>query len=177
LKVYPIQNFLVRRIKNVAQKLVEHPEPVIKIRCLKSGIAELFARYKPQGARLYFAAHKNILKARELAGQSQGHALALKDLPELLLKADVLVSATSSPHRIFSKDYFSRIAALRERELHIYDLALPRAVDPEAKNIDGIVLNNIDDLSGIFEKHNRSLEAILNEPNLKNRYAVEPAGY
>lgn len=140
-------------------------------------IARLFADYKPKETRLYFAAHKNIFKAHKLAEQSQGHALLLRDLPELLLKTDILISATSSPHRIFSKDYFSRIAALREKELRIYDLAVPRAVDPEAKNIDGIILNNIDDLSGIFEKYNRSLEAVLNESNFKNRYAAEPVSH
>jgi glutamyl-tRNA reductase len=140
-------------------------------------IARLFAEHKPKEARLYFAAHKNIFKAHELAEQSQGYALMLRDLPELLLKADILISATSSPHRIFDKDYFSRIAALREKKLHVYDLAVPRAVDPETKNIDGIVLNNIDDLNGIFEKHNRSLEVIVNESNFKNRYAAEPAGH
>lgn len=136
-------------------------------------IARLFAEYKPKETRLYFAAHKNIFKAHELAEQSQGYALMLRDLPELLLKADILISATSSPHRIFDKDYFSRIAALREKELHVYDLAVPRAVDPEAKNIDGIVLNNIDDLNSIFDKHNRALEVMLNESNFKNRYAAK----
>lgn len=140
-------------------------------------VAQLFADYKPEEARLYFAAHKNIFKARKLAEQSGGHALILKDLSELLLKADILISAASSPHRIFDKDYFSRIAALRAKDLHIYDLAVPRAVDPQARNIDGIVLNNIDDLNGIFEKHNRSPEAILNESNFKNRYAPKPVGH
>lgn len=136
-------------------------------------IARLFADYKPKEARLYFAAHKNIFKAHELAGRSQGHVLLLKDLPGLLLEADILISAASSPHRIFDKDYFSRIAALRKKELYIYDLAIPRVVDPEAKNIGGIVLNNIDDLSGIFEKHNRSLEVTLDESNFKDRRAAE----
>ncbi len=109
-------------------------------------IAELFACYKPQGVRLCFAAHKNILRAGELAGIAAGTAVLFKELPRLLLSADILISATSSPHRIFDKNYFSRIASTRTKELHIYDLAVPRDVEPAVKDIGGIVLKNIDEV-------------------------------
>jgi glutamyl-tRNA reductase len=126
-------------------------------------IAELFASYKPQGPRISFAAHKNILKAEVLAAKTDGKAFFLKDLPRLLLKADILISATSSPHRVFDRNYFSKIAVSREKELYIYDLALPRDVDPAAKHIKGIVLKNID-------------EVILNA-HIKNRLAAEPVSH
>lgn len=126
-------------------------------------IAELFALYKPEGVRLYFAAHKNILKAQILATRANGKALLLKELPTLILNADVLISATSSPHRVFDKNYFLKIAAQRKRNLYIYDLAVPRDVTPDVKNIHGIVLKNID-------------EAILNV-DFKNRLKTEPVSH
>ena len=126
-------------------------------------IAGLFASYRPQDVRLYFAAHKNILKAEALAKKSGGTALLLKELPGLLLNADIFISATSSPHRVFDKNYFSKLAALRDKELYVYDLALPRDVSPDVSSIDGIVLKNIDE--------------VVSNANLKDRYAAQSVSY
>lgn len=122
-------------------------------------IAELFAAYKPQGVKVDFASRRNIAKARELAKETGGRAILLKELPEYLLNADVLVSATASPHRVFSRNYCSKISALREKELYIYDLAMPRDVDPDVRNIEGIILKSID-------------EVTLND-NIKNKHKAE----
>jgi glutamyl-tRNA reductase len=137
-----------------------HPNKLLNIAVVGTGkIAELFAAYKPQGVRLYFAAHKNISKAEGLAHKAQGKALFLKELPEYLKTADVLISATASPHRVFDKNYFLKIAVSRKQELYIYDLALPRDVAPGVKDIDGIILKNID-------------EVFINV-DLKNRHKAE----
>jgi len=136
------------------------PNKLLNIVVVGTGkIAELFAVYKPQGVRLCFAAHKNIAKAGDLARKAQGTALFLKELPVHLKTADALISATASPHRVFDKNYFLKIAVSRKQELYIYDLALPRDVAPGVKDIDGIVLKNID-------------EVFINV-DLKNRHKAE----
>jgi len=148
------------------KNLLEHNQSdnLLNIAVVGTGkIAELLAHYKPQGTRLYFAAHKNIIKAQELARISQGTALWLKELPGLLLNADVLISASSCPHMVFNKNYFLKIAALRDRELYIYDLAVPRNVSPDVKSVNGVILKNID-------------EAILNV-DYKSRYKTQPVSY
>jgi len=125
-------------------------------------IAGLLAAYRPRDVRICFAAHKNILRAGELAGIAGGRAIFLKDLPQMLLSADVLISATSSPHRVFGKNYFSRIAAVREKDLYIYDLAVPRDVEPVVKDINGMILKNIDE--------------VIQDARIKDRYAAEQIG-
>lgn len=148
-----VEGFLNRPENNIAALLYEdlfkesYSDDILKITIVGTGrVAELFARYKPQGARLSFAAHKNILRARELARISGGTVIGLEGLSGILLKTDILISATSSPHRVFDVNYFSKIAALRERELYIYDLSVPRDIEPGVKEIDGIVLKNIDEV-------------------------------
>ncbi|MDO8536242.1 MAG: hypothetical protein Q7S30_04460 [Candidatus Omnitrophota bacterium] len=141
----PENNIAALLYKNLLEH--NHSDDLLNIVVVGTGkIAELFAHYKPQGVRLYFAAHKNILKARELAGISGGNALTLKELPKLLLNVDVLISATASPHRVFDKNYFSKIAALRGKQLYIYDLAIPRDVEPSVLGINGIILKNMDEV-------------------------------
>ena len=154
----PDSNIAVFAYKKILSEI--HPNKLLNIAVVGTGkIAELFAAYKPQGVRLYFAAHKNISKAEGLACKTQGKALFLKELPECLKAVDVLISATASPHRVFDKNYFLKIAASREQELYVYDLALPRDVAPGIKDIDGIVLKNID-------------EVFINV-DLKNRHKAE----
>lgn len=153
---------------NIAVLLYDHlssrinPCGLLNIAVAGTGrIAELFALYRPRGVRLYFAARKNILRAAELAVIAEGYTLYLEELPALLRDTDILISATSSPHRVFGKNYFSKIAALRKRELYIYDLAVPRDVAPEAGEIKGIVLKNIDEVTAdVNIKDRRASEQI-----------------
>jgi glutamyl-tRNA reductase len=62
-----------------------------------------------------------------------------------LEKADVAVSATSSPHTTISTN---EIAALRRLPAIIADLAVPRDVEPSVGGLDGVTLLTIDDISG-----------------------------
>ncbi|MEW6101693.1 MAG: hypothetical protein AB1481_05305 [Candidatus Omnitrophota bacterium] len=119
-------------------------------------IAELFAKYKPQGVHITFASHKNFNKAKALALAAEGEAISFKELPEALFKADILLSATASPHIVFGVEHFLKLSA-RKKALEIYDLAMPRDVSQEVRHLRGIILKNIDDLAGIFEKHNLKL--------------------
>lgn len=120
-------------------------------------IAELFAVSRHPRLYLYFAAHKNYGKAQELARRSEGEALMLKYLPEALLRIDALISATSSPHFLFDENYFRNVLVRRDKPLYVYDLAMPRDVSPDAAGLKGIILNNLDSLTGVFNEHNQSL--------------------
>ena len=120
-------------------------------------IAELIARYKSPEARLIFVAHKNYIKALALAGESGGEALYLKDLPQLLSKADVLICATASPHCIIRTEHLGARTIGRGNPLHIYDLSIPRSVEPKIAQVEGVFLQNLDDLGDIFYRHNESV--------------------
>ncbi|TRZ49872.1 hypothetical protein D4Q80_01200 [bacterium] len=117
-------------------------------------IAELFAQYRMPQAQLNFISHKNYIKAELLAGISGGKAYTFKELPGLLLEADIFISATSSPHYIFKKIYFEDAISRRVHQLYVYDLALPRDIEPEVAGIDGILLNNLEDLDRLFQMRN-----------------------
>jgi glutamyl-tRNA reductase len=157
-----IEHGLNRPEKNIAVHIYDRvlaeagPDRLLNMVVLGTGsIASLFADYKPRDVRLSFAARKNILKAAGLAERSGGDAFLLQELPGRLVDADVLISATASPHRILGKNYFSKIAMLRKKDLYVYDLALPRDIEPAVKDIEGIVLRNMDEVTLNADVKNR----------------------
>ena len=119
-------------------------------------IAELFALNYHWRFDLYFAAHKNYIKAQELARRSGGEALELKELQGRLPEVCALISATSSPHFLFDGDYFLRATSGREDPLYLYDLAIPRDINPDVEDVSGIILNNLDTLTGVTDEYNQS---------------------
>jgi glutamyl-tRNA reductase len=49
------------------------------------------------------------------------------------------------------------ISRSRRKDLYIFDLAVPRDIEPGAGNIPGIFIKNIDDLTANFDNHNVKL--------------------
>ncbi len=65
----------------------------------------------------------------------------------LLTQADVIISCTGSPERVLPADPCSQqIIAGRGRPLLMFDLAVPRDIDPDFAAHDGVTLYNIDDM-------------------------------
>lgn len=125
-------------------------------------IAELFARYCPDDISLSFVSHKNRLRAKEFAEYAKGRALIVEDLSEKLLQADFLISATASPHFIFKKAYFEQLISGRKTPLYVYDLAIPRDIEPTVINLEGVVLTNLDDLTPALEYFSAKIKDKLN---------------
>lgn len=124
----------------------------LKIIVIGTGkIAGLLARYRQPRIRLNFVAHKNYEKAKELSRIAQGEVFLLKDLSGLLSKTDVLISATSSPHYVLKKRDFLNVRP----PFYIYDLALPRDVEPTVGELPGIFLQNLNDLTGAIQQFNQ----------------------
>jgi len=117
-------------------------------------IAELFSEYCPSNARLFFAANKNFSKAKMLAHKAGGSAIQLKEVVKVGPKMDVLIAATSSPHVILSAGDIAAIAGARTRPLYIYDLAIPRDIEPKSGELNGVILRDLDALRYLFEEHN-----------------------
>jgi len=62
-----------------------------------------------------------------------------------VVKAGIVISATTSPHLTLTHN---EINALKNRPKIIIDLAVPRDVEPSIKNLPGVILLTIDDISG-----------------------------
>jgi len=132
--------------------------PPLRIVIIGTGkIAELFAKTISSAVRLSFISNKNRLRAEQLANWSRGSAGSFDELQKALVSADAVISATSSPHFVLDKEDFSNVVAGRDKLLYIYDVAMPRDIDPSIGGLNGVVLKNMDDLAGTFREYNERL--------------------
>lgn len=122
--------------------------------------AELAARaLSDAGADSVFLANRRRGRAVALAQRFSGSAIPLEHLPEQLLRADVVVGATASPHPIVTAEELAEVVAERRgRPLLLIDLAVPRDIESACAELDGVSVHDIDDLKAVVDR-NRSVRA------------------
>jgi glutamyl-tRNA reductase len=123
--------------------------------------AELVARaLVARGAATVFVANRHHDRAIGLAERFDGCAVRFEELPEQLAAADIVVSATHSPHHIVERDGLEQVMAGRGgRPLLMVDIAVPRDVEPECREVAGVSLHDLDDVQQIVERNASGREA------------------
>jgi glutamyl-tRNA reductase len=102
-------------------------------------------------SRLLVASRRTI-SAQECADEVGGEVVESGHLLEALAVADLVVSATSAPHLVIRAEGARAAAAQRpERPLAIVDVAVPRDVDPDVRDVPGCTLFDVDDLASARE--------------------------
>jgi len=74
-------------------------------------------------------------------------------LQECLRECDVVISATSAPHIVISREAVENAMRYREKKLVIIDIALPRDVEDSVRELKNVELFTIDDLRAISEEN------------------------
>jgi glutamyl-tRNA reductase len=123
--------------------------------------AELVARaLVARGVHTVFVANRHYDRAIGLAQRFDGSAVRIEQLPEQLAAADIVVSATNSPHHIVERDDLAQVMAGREgRPLLAIDIAVPRDISPDCREITGVSVFDIDDVQQIVERNASGREA------------------
>jgi len=118
-------------------------------------MSELSARYLVnQGANSVRVINRTFEHAVQLAEKLGGTPVAFEDRWQHLVAADIVISSTSCPHTILSREETEAICAQRGgRPLCLVDIAVPRDIDPAVRDLEGVFLYDIDDLDGVV-KHN-----------------------
>ncbi|HMJ02776.1 MAG TPA: glutamyl-tRNA reductase, partial [Conexibacter sp.] len=106
------------------------------------------------GVEAIFVANRRHERAISLAQRYGGQALSFDELPSELERADALVCATSSPHALLGAEELAAVMEARDgRALLIIDLAVPRDVAPEVRDVPGIALYDVDDLQAVVRRN------------------------
>lgn len=104
---------------------------------------------KDAGARLTVVGRSEE-KTQAMAARLGATGRAMKDLPDVLVGADIVISSTSSELPVITR---AQVAPLRKarrgRSLFFIDLAVPRDVEASIGELDGVFLYNVDDLSKV----------------------------
>jgi len=114
-------------------------------------VSELVLKYlRDEKPKVIFIANRTFEKAKELASRIGASAVRFDKLPQLVKRADIVISATLSPHFIIKKETLN---GLISRKLLIIDLAVPRDVDPRVRQIENVELFDLEGLSSIVQKN------------------------
>ncbi|MGA2009505.1 MAG: glutamyl-tRNA reductase [Solirubrobacteraceae bacterium] len=123
--------------------------------------SELTARaLADSGAHTVFVANRRRDRAIALAHRYSGTSLKLDELPEALLRADIVVAATASPHLLLEVREIAEVMRERAgRPMLLIDLAVPRDIDGACNHLDGVSLFDIDDLQAVADRNRKVRQA------------------
>lgn len=99
-------------------------------------------------------ANRTLSRAEELAGYLGGRAIPFSEIGAALGDANIAIAATDSPDYVITRDMAASAFESRNGQpLFLFDLAVPRDVDPKVTDAGDVHLFNIDDLSSIAEEN------------------------
>jgi glutamyl-tRNA reductase len=127
-------------------------------------MSELSARgLLNRGASSVCVLSRTLEHAVELAGKLGGTAVPFEDRWQHLSQADVIISSTSCPHTVLSREEVQIIINSRNAPLVIVDIAMPRDIDPEVRNVKNAFLYDLDDLEQMVSANAGELDVAVEE--------------
>ena len=120
-------------------------------------MSELAARQMVRdGASATVLGGRTFEKAEQLAAALGGRAAPLEALRSELAGADVVISGTGAAGIVIRReDVEAAQPGRRGRPLFLVDIAVPRDIAPEVREIGGVFLYDIDDLGSVAEANLR----------------------
>jgi glutamyl-tRNA reductase len=118
-------------------------------------MSELAAHYLMKaGARRVKVMNRTASRGSELADKLGAVAVPFEERIAHLKKADILVSSTACPGFILSRQDAEEVARDRQyKPMVMIDIAVPRDIDPDVREIEGIHLFDMDDLEHVVRRN------------------------
>ena len=120
-----------------------------------------FAARNPQSIAI---ANRTLERGERLAARFGGEVMRLADLPDRLHEFDIVVSCTASTLPIVGLGAVeSALRKRRHRPMFMVDLAVPRDIEPEVKELRDVYLYTVDDLATVVQSGQASREAAVQQ--------------
>lgn len=130
-------------------------------------MSELAARHLiQQGASNILVTNRTFERAERIARQFNGQAIAFEALYEQAARADIVITSTGAPQKLFYRSHGQQfLHSRRNRPMFFIDIAVPRDIDPKMNEIEGCFVYDIDDLQQVAAANlaDRSREAAAAE--------------
>jgi glutamyl-tRNA reductase len=139
-----------------------------KVLLLGAGkMSELSARgLLNHGASSVRVINRTLEHAAELAAKLGGLAIPFEERWQHMAEADIIISSTSCPHTILSREEAELMVRGRrgkDQPLVIVDIAMPRDIDSAVRNVEGVFLYDLDDLENVVDHNAGEREAAAAE--------------
>lgn len=161
---------------NLAEDCLAKPLSEAKVLILGAGeMSELTATHlQAKGVKSIFVSNRTYHKAVALAKRFGGEAVNFTEYIDRAKEADIVITSTGAPHYIIDTAAAERIAAGRkDNPIVMIDIAVPRDIDPDVAQVEGVYLFNIDALESVVEanKAQRAKEAEKAKPIIEQAVA------
>jgi glutamyl-tRNA reductase len=102
------------------------------------------------GATSIGVINRTLEHSAALAAKLGGVAIPFEERWKHMAEADIIISSTSAPHTILSREEVELMVRERkDRPLVIADIAMPRDVDSAVRDVKGVFLFDLDDLENV----------------------------
>jgi glutamyl-tRNA reductase len=118
-------------------------------------MSELAARHLiARGASSILVSSCSYERAAKVANAVNGKAIRFEELYNTCHLADIIITSTAAPHPIFRREHGELLRRRRQnRPVFFIDISVPRNVDPEMNQLDGIFAYDMDDLQQTVHEH------------------------
>ncbi|HSJ88707.1 MAG TPA: glutamyl-tRNA reductase, partial [Anaerolineales bacterium] len=107
---------------------------------------------RKRGASRILVVSRTLERAQGLVQRWNAQATTFENMSDALISADVLISSTSAPHTIVTREMVQSAMRTRpERPLALIDIAVPRDIDPGVAHLPGVRLYDMDGLNAELE--------------------------
>ena len=144
-------------LSSMAIKLAEKEENLRDKTILLVGvnkINEQIAQYLyERDIQTVIVANRTYEKALRIAQYLGGKAIHFDQFKKELNQVDVIISSTAAPHLILNRNEVEASVKQRDRKLLLIDIAVPRDIDPDIKELKGVTLYDLDDFNQVIKEN------------------------
>jgi glutamyl-tRNA reductase len=117
-------------------------------------MADLAARILQREGAALTVTNRTLARAEELAARLGGSVEPWDRLGDSLVRADIVFSSTGAREPVLRRALVTEaVRARRGRPLFLFDIAVPRDIEPEVGKLNGVYLQDIDDLQKIVKQN------------------------
>jgi glutamyl-tRNA reductase len=141
-------------------------EDLSKVHVLFVGAGEMIelaaTHFAARNPRSITVANRTLERGEKLASHFGGDVMRLADLPERLHEFDVVISSTASTLPIIGLGAVERaLRARKHRPMFMVDLAVPRDIEPEVRDLEDVYLYTVDDLATVVQTGQANRQAAV----------------
>ena len=146
-------------------------EDLGKIKILFVGAGEMIdlavTHFAAKNPALMVIANRTSERGQLLAKRFNAHTMPLADLPTRLHEFDAVISCTASVLPIIGLGAVERAVKQRKsRPIFMVDLAVPRDIEPEVKDLPDVYLYTVDDLAKVVQTGRQNRQAAVAEAEI-----------
>ena len=143
-------------------------EDLSKIRILFVGAGEMIelvsTHFAARNPKQITIANRTMERGEKLASQFGASTMRLADLPEHLHEYDAIISCTASSLPIIGLGAVeSALKKRKRRPIFMVDLAVPRDIESEVKNLNDVYLYTVDDLATVVRTGQAQRQAAVQQ--------------